>query len=207
VPTALLTEVDPSFVARLPVTAAAIEFALQRHAGQYREADRAPFVLHPLEVGSLLSLAGYPDHVVATGVLHDVLENTDTDAVEVEDRFGSRVSELVRAVSEDPSIEDEQARKAALRTQVARSPIEAAAVFAADKVSKARELRLKLSCGLPGEEADRKLDHYQASLSMLERRLGLDHLILEQLRFELETLDALPPPVSRGPNARDKQAT
>ena len=130
---------------------------------------------------------------MASGVLHDVLENTETDAIEVEDRFGSRVAELVRAVSEDALIEDEGARKAALRAQVARSPIDAAAVFAADKVSKARELRLKLSCGLPEDEANRKLDHYHASLSMLERRLGRDHMILEQLRFELETLDALPP--------------
>ena len=39
-------------------------------------------MLHPLEVGALLSLAGYADHVVAAGLLHDVLENTDTDAQE-----------------------------------------------------------------------------------------------------------------------------
>jgi (p)ppGpp synthase/HD superfamily hydrolase len=46
---------------------------------------------------SLLRVAGYRDHVVASGVLHDVLENTDTDATELEDRFGPRVSGLVQA--------------------------------------------------------------------------------------------------------------
>jgi (p)ppGpp synthase/HD superfamily hydrolase len=191
VPTAELKEVCPSFVKRLPITAAALQFALDRHAGQVRDGDHAPFVLHPLEVGSLLSLAGYADHVVAAGVLHDVLEGTDTPGAELEERFGPDVSALVRAVSEDPSIEDEQLRKAALRSQVASSPVEAGAVFAADKVSKARELRLKLSCGLGGQE--QKLSHYRASLAMLERLLGYRHLILEQLRFELETLDTLPP--------------
>jgi (p)ppGpp synthase/HD superfamily hydrolase len=193
VPTALAREVEPSFVERLPLTRTALEFALRRHAGQRRGGDEAPFVLHPLEVGSLLSLAGYADHTVAAGVLHDVLENTDTDEVELESRFGPRVSALVRAVSDDPSIEDEQARKAALRSQVASASVEAAAIFAADKVSKARELRLKLSCGLPGDEADRQLGHYWASLSMLEALLGRRHPLVEQLRFELETLDRLPP--------------
>ena len=182
-PTAQLSEVVPSFVERLPLTGAALEFALQRHAGQVRDGDGAPFVLHPLEVGSLLSLSGYPDRVVAAGVLHDVLEDTYTDEAELEERFGVEVCALVRAVSDDPSIVDEQARKTALRAQVARGPVEAGAVFAADKVSKVRELRLKLSCGLASaDEASRKLDHYRASLTMLER-----------FRFELEALDKLPP--------------
>jgi (p)ppGpp synthase/HD superfamily hydrolase len=193
VPTAELKAVCPSFVKRLPVTAAALEFALERHAGQVRDGDHAPFVLHPLEVGSLLSLAGYEDHIVAAGVLHDVLEDTNTDDAELEERFGPEVSALVRAVSEDPSIQDERVRKATLRSQVALGPVEAGAVFAADKVSKARELRLKLSCGLGGDETEDKLAHYRASLAMLERLLGHRHLILEQLRFELETLDTLPP--------------
>jgi (p)ppGpp synthase/HD superfamily hydrolase len=193
VPTTQVREVEPSFVGRLPLSRAALEFALRRHAGQRRGGDQAPFVLHPLEVGALLSLAGYADHVVAAGVLHDVLENTDTDAVELRRRFGPRVSALVRAVSEDPSIEDEQARKAALRSQVAGGSMEAAAIFAADKVSKARELRLRLSCGLPDDEADQQLRHYRASLSMLEGVLRPGHPLLEHLRFELETLDTLPP--------------
>ncbi len=192
-PTAQLSEVQPSFLERLPLTGAGLEFALERHAGQRREGDQAPFVLHPLEVGSVLNLAGYPDPVVAAGVLHDVLEQTDTDHAELEERFGAEICALVRTVSENPSIEDVQARKAALRSQVASGSGQAAAVFAADKVSKARELRLRLSCGLPGEEAELKLAHYRASLSILERSLGRSHVIVEQLRFELESLDMLPP--------------
>ncbi len=192
-PTTGLSEVQPSFVERLPLTGAALEFALERHAGQRREGDRAPFVLHPLEVGSLLSQAGYPDRIVAAGVLHEVLEETETDETELEERFGAEVCALVQAVSDDASIEDEWARKAALRSQVASGPVAAAAVFAADKVCKARELRLRLSRGLPAEDAGLKLSHYRASLTMLERPLGRSHPILEQLRFELEALDMLPP--------------
>jgi (p)ppGpp synthase/HD superfamily hydrolase len=87
----------------LPMTRAVLEFALERHAGQLRGDHYAPFVQHPLEVASLLSLAGYEDAVVASGVLHDVLENTYTDVGELEDRFGETVAALVQAVSEHHS--------------------------------------------------------------------------------------------------------
>jgi (p)ppGpp synthase/HD superfamily hydrolase len=189
VTTTQLTEVSPTFAEGLPLTRGALEFALERHAGQLR-GECAPFVQHPLEVALLLSLAGYEDDVVASGVLHDVLENTDTDGVELKERFGQTVAALVHAVSEDDSITHDRARKSALRGQVARSSTNAAAIFAADKVSKVRELRSRLSCGLPAE-ADLKLDHYRASLAMLEQRLGGRHPLVQQLRFELEMLGML----------------
>jgi (p)ppGpp synthase/HD superfamily hydrolase len=185
---AQLSEVNPAFTQGLPLTRAALEFALERHAGQVRGDHYAPFVQHPLEVASLLSLAGYDDAVVASGVLHDVLENTYTDVGEVEDRFGETVAALVQVVSEDVSITQDQTRKAALRAQVARSPAQAAAIFAADKVSKVRELRARLSYGLSPEGADHKVDHYEASLAMLEQRLGERNALVRQLRFELEML-------------------
>jgi (p)ppGpp synthase/HD superfamily hydrolase len=178
----------------LPLTEAALMFAAERHDGQLLAGERAPFVKHPLEVASLLSAAGYPDEVVASGVLHDVLESTETPANELEYRFGGRVAALVQAVSEDDSIDDRSARKAALRAQVARAPLEAAAVFAADKVSRTRELRARLESGLSREAAAPKLEHYRASLSMLEWRLGRRNRLVEQLRAEL---DGLGTPVSR----------
>jgi (p)ppGpp synthase/HD superfamily hydrolase len=151
--------------------------------------EQAPFVQHSLEVAALLSGAGYPDEVVASGVLHDVLEDTDTHAIELEHRFGTTVAELVRAVTEDETIDDREARKSALRAQVARAPLEAAAVFAADKVSRVR--RLRTQTGPSDPEARAKLAHYRASLSMLEWRLGRRHRLVERLRLELEPLQGL----------------
>jgi (p)ppGpp synthase/HD superfamily hydrolase len=192
VATALFHGLEPSFADGHPLTRAALEFARERHAGQLRDDERAPFLQHPLEVAAVLALAGYPDEVVASGALHDVLESTYTDAGELEDRFGPQVAALVRAVSEDDTIEESEARKSALREQVAGGPLGAAAIFAADKVSKVRELRSRLSCGLPADQAEDKLDHYRASLATVERRLGPRHPLVEQLRVELELLDMLP---------------
>jgi (p)ppGpp synthase/HD superfamily hydrolase len=179
------------FVERSPLTRNALAFALERHAGQTRDLDDLPFVTHPVEVGCLLHEAGYPDDVVAAGVLHDVLEDTDAEHGELEARFGRRVADLVDAVSDDPSIEDHSERKAALRRQVARAGDFAVAVFAADKVSKARELRVRGSRGRFARGDDAKIAHYEASLEMLSELIP-GHRLVEQLRLELDAVHALP---------------
>lgn len=183
----------PGFLERSPCTRAALDYADERHAGQRREADGAPFVLHPLEVARLLHDCGYPDHVIAAGVLHDVIEDTDAKRDDLEQRFGRQVAELVAALTDDPTIEDQAERKAALRVQVARAGEEAAVVFAADKVSKARELRMRAGQAALDERAATKLEHYEQSLEMLSELLP-GHALVEQLRSELRQLSALPAP-------------
>ena len=157
----------PEFTRDLPRTRAALEFAAERHAGQRRDVDDAPFVMHPLEVARLLHDAGYPDHVVAAGVLHDVIEDTDTSPRDLARRFGPKVARLVAAVTEDPSITDRGERKAALRRQVADAGPEAAAVFAADKVSKAREMPERARGRLDPDRDRPRIEHYEESLEML----------------------------------------
>jgi (p)ppGpp synthase/HD superfamily hydrolase len=173
------------FVERAPLTRDALSFAADRHAGQTRDIDGIPFVTHPVEVACLLHEAGYPDEVVAAGVLHDVLEDTDVQPEELARRFGDRVAALVASVSGDASIKEESERKAALRRQVAAAGEEAGVIFAADKVSKARELRHRLRHGDVSEGDRSKFGHYRASLDMLDGILP-GHDLLQQLRTELE---------------------
>lgn len=181
----------PTFASGLPQTGAAVEYAERAHAGQ-RRSDGTAFVLHPLEVASLLYYAGAPDHLIAAGALHDVLEKADVDAKELRDRFGSRIAELVLAVSDDDPIRSYGERKAALRAQVAGAGDEALTLFAADKLSKLRELRRETAFdqdlrGAPSplpELRARRLRHYQRSLALLEERLP-DSPLVRELREEL----------------------
>ena len=66
-----------SFLSHLPLTRKAAAFAEEHHRGQHRLGDNAAYMLHLFEVASLLDRSGYPDHVVAGAILHDVLEDTD----------------------------------------------------------------------------------------------------------------------------------
>ena len=160
------------------ITPAAFGFAAARHAGQYREIDGAPFIVHPIEVGQLLLGDGQPDHVVAAGLLHDVLEKTATAALEIELEFGTRIAELVAAVSDDPSIKAYEERKRELRDRVERSGSETLALYAADKIAKVRELGLLSTWRARQRKNHAKLGHYRASLEMLRRAVGHTALVM-----------------------------
>ena len=59
--------------------------------------------------------------------------------------LGAAVGDLVATVSDDPEIADENERKRGVRERVRQSGGYAAAVCAADKTSKVRELRALLA--------------------------------------------------------------
>jgi (p)ppGpp synthase/HD superfamily hydrolase len=191
----------PSLVAELAMTRRALEFAATRHRGQRRDADQAPFILHPLEVAQLLKGRDYPDHVIAAGVLHDIVEDTQVEFAELEQQFGADVAQLVRAVSEPSSEGSYRERKTRLRAAVATADGNALAIYAADKVAKTRELQMRLARTPEVAPDPDKLEHYWASLDLLETRLG-HHPLVRQLRFELEGLALLPPEVSRSRDRR-----
>lgn len=182
----------PGFIHGLPKTQQAVTFARRAHDGQRRRVDGAPFILHPLEVASLLYYAGAPDHLIAAGVLHDAIEKAHVLATDLREGFGSRVAVLVLAVSEDQRIEGYAPRKAALRAQVGGAGEEALMLFAADKLSKVRELHVEPTP--PGKSLSsdaaitrsrgRRLTHHRHCLALLEDRLP-DYPLVGQLRTEL----------------------
>lgn len=181
-----------TFLDHLPLTRRAVAFAQQRHGDQRRRGDRAAIVLHLVEVASLLDRSGYPDEAVAAAILHDVLEDTDAGRTELAERFGDHVASLVAAVSDDPAIPGEEERKDDVRERVRHAEDEAVAVYAADKVSKVRELRITMATDPEDPEIPGRLRRYRRSLAMLEERIPGSRLV-ELLRFELEALEQLPP--------------
>jgi GTP diphosphokinase / guanosine-3',5'-bis(diphosphate) 3'-diphosphatase len=76
----------------------AFVFARQKHGDQKR-ASGAPYMLHP--VNAALVLAGYrlDAETYAACLLHDVLEDTQTTAKELEEGFGVKVASLVEGVT------------------------------------------------------------------------------------------------------------
>lgn len=183
----------PEYLMTSALLAHAWRFVAERHADQVRW-DGAPFVPHPLEVGSLLSNHGEPDHVVAAGVLHDTLEKTSATTGDLDREFGPEITRIVVAVSDDPALEGYAERKRDLRTRAADAGRDALAVLVADKVTKVRELRGQLTRRphplTPIEH--RRLGHYELSCDLLRSHApGLP--LARQLEFELWALSALPP--------------
>jgi GTP pyrophosphokinase len=76
----------------------AFEFAYKLHEGQYR-ASGEPYIAHPVAVAGLLRDLGGSSVMIAAGFLHDVVEDTDVTAQEIESRFGVEVRQLVEGVT------------------------------------------------------------------------------------------------------------
>ena len=184
----------PPFVRSLPLAAAAYELARDLHEGQHRKWDGAPFLMHPLVVAGLLDLAGCAEEVVAAGILHDIVEDTEITVADLEERFGADVARIVDAVSEDEDVRDYDERKRRLTARVAAAGPDARAVFAADKIAKVRELRAQIALAPDQVDSspDRRVGYYRQSLRMLSEHEAEAPLV-RQLRFELWALDRLPP--------------
>jgi len=190
-----LTTPDPPFVGARPWLSSVVAWATAVHAEQVREVDNAAFVLHPLEVASTLSSRGYDDAVVAAGLLHDAVEKTETTIEAVRERCGDRVAAIVAAVTEDDTITDYAERKSKLRAQMAAAGVDAHAVYAADKLTKARELRAQVARdrqAVTDPAFRQRLGHYEDSLELL-RSVAAEVPMVEQLAFELWALRVLPP--------------
>ena len=78
----------------------AFEFAYAAHKGDCRKSSTIPYIVHPLDVASILMKNNAPENVVIAGLLHDVVEDTSICLSEIKDRFGDGVATLVNGASE-----------------------------------------------------------------------------------------------------------
>lgn len=73
-------------------------FAEVKHRGQFRKSGE-PYVVHPLNVGIILTSIYADSETIEAALLHDVLEDTDCTTEEMEKEFGETVTKLVLGVT------------------------------------------------------------------------------------------------------------
>lgn len=76
----------------------AYEFAQEKHKGQYR-ASGEEYIVHPLAVAIILARLHADCDTICAGLLHDVVEDTNTTLDEIKDLFGNNVATLVNGVT------------------------------------------------------------------------------------------------------------
>lgn len=91
-----------------------------------------PVILHSLRVAFFLLEHGQPKQVVIAAVLHDLLEDTKVQEGEIENKFGTHVLELVTAVTQDETIQDETERYKELFARAIAAGPDAIAIKNAD---------------------------------------------------------------------------
>ena len=122
--------------------ARAYEFAARMHTGQTRKGTAAePYINHPCEVAGLLAQAcGGTDAVlIAGGVLHDTVEDTDATPEELAGLFGREIAALVMEVSDDKALPKAERKRLQIEHAPFASP-RAKMLKLADKTSNLRSL-------------------------------------------------------------------
>jgi GTP diphosphokinase / guanosine-3',5'-bis(diphosphate) 3'-diphosphatase len=76
----------------------AFDYAAQAHSGQLRQSGQE-FIYHPWGVAKILAGLQLDEATLAAALLHDVVEDTATDADELRTEFGDEVANLVEGVT------------------------------------------------------------------------------------------------------------
>lgn len=131
----MVQHIDLSPLASKPrsLTELAALIAYTAHAAQTRKDDQTPYFVHPCMVAFKLMSYGFPEDIVAAGLVHDVLEDSAVSKEELERLLGKRVADIVSAVSEDKALPWEE-RKALYVEAISAAPDEVKAVSIADKI-------------------------------------------------------------------------
>jgi (p)ppGpp synthase/HD superfamily hydrolase len=178
---------------RSPLVRNALEQARSDHAGQVRNGSGGmPYVEHPVAVAALLDEHGYGDEVLAAALLHDVVEDSETTLDELREKFGGEVAGLVGAMTDDEDFDDYRERKAEHRERLAAAPVEALAIYGADKLTNSKTLRDAYA-----EEGDAVREEFKVPLELKLEIWERDLELLREKAPELAFLDELEAELSR----------
>lgn len=178
---------------RSPLVRNALEQARSDHAGQVRNGSGGmPYIEHPVRVAALLDEHGYGEAVLAAALLHDVVEDSETTLDELREKFGEEVAGLVGAMTDGEVFEDYRERKAEHRERLAAAPVEALAIYGADKLTNSATLRASYA-----EEGDAVRGEFKVPLELKLEIWEKDLELLREKAPALSFLDELEEELSR----------
>ncbi|MCX5887669.1 MAG: HD domain-containing protein, partial [Proteobacteria bacterium] len=158
--------------ANLEIIEKAYVFSAKAHHGQIR-LNGEPYLMHPLEVAAILTKLHLDEASVATGLLHDTVEDTYATLDQIEDAFGKEISALVDGVTKISRIsfgthEEQQAENFRKMIIAMAKDIRVILIKLADRVHNMRTLTF-ISAEKQIEIATETLDIY----APLANRLGI----------------------------------
>ena len=83
----------------------AYNFAIKAHSNQKRDSGD-PYIVHPIAVANILTELKLDSATIATGLLHDTIEDTIATYDTVKEEFGEEVADLVNGVTKLSALEN-----------------------------------------------------------------------------------------------------
>ena len=165
----------------------ALEFATQKHNGQYRVSGE-PYITHPIAVANILLDLGMDCSSVCAALLHDLIEDTDVTEENIRKRFGDSIADLVVGVTKLEKIsfkskEQEQAENFRKMFFAMAKDIRVLIIKLADRLHNMRTVD-----ALPKERREALANETLEIYSRLASRLGLSYMKCEMEDICLKVL-------------------
>src|SRR6188768_3300114 len=160
-------------------------FSALEHKGQVRHSGE-PYLVHPLEVASILADMRLDPVAIAAGLLHDVVEDTLTTIEKIQEHFGPEVAHVVEGVTKISAIpfsssEERQAENFRKMLLAMVDDIRVILVKLADRLHNMRTLH-----HLPEERRIKIAQETRDIYAPIANRLGMSKVKneLEELSFK-----------------------
>ncbi|MDC0054509.1 RelA/SpoT family protein [Candidatus Pelagibacter sp.] len=170
----------------------AYNFALKAHEKQKRD-EGSPYIIHPVAVANILTELKLDSATIATGLLHDTIEDTHATYNTIKEQFGIEVADLVDGVTKISEFENqaisnskaENFRKLILATS---KDIRVLLVKLADRLHNMRTIKFVLD----NEKQIRKAKETMEIYAPLADRMGMNRIRdeLEDLSFQVLNFEA-----------------
>jgi (p)ppGpp synthase/HD superfamily hydrolase len=164
-----------------------------------------PYIYHPMDVGRILMDIGCPEEVVAAGILHDTVEDTEVTLDLLEMEFGENVAGIVAEVTEPTEAASWKERKEHTIERLKTASKEALHLLCADKFDNLRSIRLDIKrvgkrawASFSHSEEDQRW-YYESIVAVLDERITEEPLLtlLNRLKREVHRVFDLETPRSR----------
>ncbi|WP_411822061.1 RelA/SpoT family protein [Leptospira sp. 'Mane'] len=160
----------------------AFEVADRMHDGQKRLSGE-PYIIHPLNVASILDELGLDERAIAAGLLHDVVEDTQYSKDDMTHEFGDDIADLVEGVTKISEIKSQSKETEAadnIRKMLLATikDVRVMLIKLADKTHNVRTLKYQ-----PIEKQKRIAKEVLSLYAPIAGRLGV-----YKVKFELEDL-------------------
>src|SRR6187399_488126 len=157
-------------------------FSAREHKGQKRASGES-YLVHPLEVANILANMKLDEVSVATGLLHDVVEDTLVDLDTLRSYFGGEITQLVDGLTKIAQIsnlskEKQQAENVRKMVLAMVTDVRVVLIKLADRLHNMRTMQY-----LPPQKRERISQETLDIYAPIAHRLGMG-----KMRSELEDL-------------------